>query len=99
MSRPGLRERIEIQSFAPDAVAAVFARGHDFGPHPWTGHTPTPEAWAEEVAAITARLRDKFGLDPVAQRCHCIIFPTWDHSARTLGGLGLGLDQAPQHIT
>lgn len=82
----------EIAAFDPAAVAALQARGHDFGPHPWTGFEPTPEAWAAEVGAITGRFRRKFGFDPVALRNHCIIFPGWDEAPRALNRLGLRLD-------
>lgn len=82
----------EIEAFEPTAIAALRARGHDFGPHPWTGFQPTPEAWAAEVGAVTGRFRRKFGFQPVALRNHCIIFPGWDQSPRALSALGLRLD-------
>jgi hypothetical protein len=82
----------EIAAFDPVAVAALQARGHDFGPHPWTGFQPTPEAWAAEVGATNGRLRRKFDLEPVALRTHCIIMPGWDEAPRALSRRGLRLD-------
>jgi hypothetical protein len=82
----------QIAGFDAAAVREVFARGHDFGPHPWPGFKPTPEAHATEFGAIVGRFRRKFGLEPVALRTHCVIFAGWDETPRAEAAAGLRLD-------
>mgnify|MGYP002682326505 CR=1 FL=1 len=82
----------QIEAFSSEDVAAVRARGHDFGPHPWTGLQPTPEQWTDEIGRIVSSFSDKFGFAPDSYRSHCVIFPGWDHAPRVAAGAGLRLD-------
>jgi hypothetical protein len=82
----------EIDAFSAGDIAAMRARGHAFGPHPWTGLQPTIEEWGREIVRIVARFEEKLGFRPRSLRSHCVIFPGWDESPRLFAEAGLRLD-------
>ncbi|MGD9496460.1 MAG: hypothetical protein AB7Y46_09125 [Armatimonadota bacterium] len=82
----------QIDDFNPVEVNAVRARGHSFGPHPWTSLRPTIDQWRAEIEGICARFRSRFGFAAESLRSHSVIFPGWDESPRIFADAGLRLD-------
>ena len=67
-------------------------RGHAFGPHPWAGPQPTPEALRAVLEADCAAFAAKYGYRPRVHRGHWVIWPGWADHARSLAGAGIRLD-------
>jgi len=82
----------QIEDFSREQVAEMVARGHDFGPHPWTGAMPGMAEWRSEVRGIVSRFKAKFGFQPTSLRSHSTVFPGWDETPRVFTECGLRLD-------
>ena len=82
----------QIAAFSPEEVAALRARGHAFGPHPWVSLKPSVEEWRTEVRRIVASFTRKFGFAPRSVRSHSCIFPGYDETPQLYAETGLRLD-------
>ena len=82
----------QYAAIAPERMAALRTRGHDAGPHPFAGRTPTEADCARAVAQETTDFRARYGFQPLAHRGHNVIWPGWVTHARELLRNGIRLD-------
>lgn len=82
----------QIETFDPERIAALRARGHEFGVHPWVGVQPDLDTWGKGLADIITAFTDKFGYRPTSTRAHSVIFPGWDENPKLLADHGLRME-------
>jgi hypothetical protein len=75
-----------------DVLDRLRKMGHDLGPHPWAGPTPSLEEMKKEIEGISSSFEGHFGQRASSLRTHCCVWVGWAHSARYMAASGLRMD-------
>ncbi len=83
----------EHQPILTPAMEADYRRrGHSAGPHIWLKLQPSPEEMAGRIQEDVAGFTRYYGHAPKTTRHHCVVWPGWVDTARSLAGAGIRLE-------
>lgn len=81
-----------LQHLTPEMERDYRRRGHSAGPHIWHSQKPTVEEMRTRIQEEVALFEERYGYPPKTTRHHCVIWPGWVETAKSLADAGFRMD-------